>query len=534
MRSVGRSENGRCRRARSPPLRVVAASLPVDTTLDGVEFVRFEHDKNNGNGDALPFFRLLSLERVANRERSANAFRRGKRARVDCTCESFRTAGVHEGSATYTRPPERETHGDSERDRVPVGVARDAHYMSFAFRVNGFNYYLPPLSSSSRARSVCFPVHENSSTELRHAIDRHNEQVLRAHCRADSLCQSEALRRFDPTRSTRRGSSPMTDERPTVAVFSSGYLSKYMNKSPASMPLQADRTLVLGNSIIKSNKAETLHAFEQQSGNGVRPETYVDRHGVLIDEHGPFWPETFDILHPTPKLTHRRSPTHEPYASRPITSRNAQSTVGRTRHVPLQTRPIIVKRSTSSRRSSSIPIRANIRRSSSTWREQRDNNRRAASTTSSRVPRWCSSRVSRAATCVKPNECNSVAVRSVASRSLVSVCRGPFEYELVLRPDLYTRRHTQWFFFRVQNMRDNVTYRFRMINLTKKNSLYNDGDTSTARHRRPSRVRLSSRHANPAVLRRRGQVTCARMAPRRPSHRLCRAQATRAQRTPRT
>ncbi|CAF2856372.1 unnamed protein product [Rotaria sp. Silwood2] len=52
---------------------------------------------------------------------------------------------------------------------------------------------------------------------------------------------------------------------------------------------------------------------------------------------------------------------------------------------------------------------------------------------------------------------------------------GQFEYELILRPDLYTRRHTQWYYFRVQNMIANITYRFRIINLVKKSSLYNEG-----------------------------------------------------------
>ncbi|CAF0774359.1 unnamed protein product [Rotaria sordida] len=52
---------------------------------------------------------------------------------------------------------------------------------------------------------------------------------------------------------------------------------------------------------------------------------------------------------------------------------------------------------------------------------------------------------------------------------------GQFEYELVLRPDLYTTRHTQWYYFRVQNMIANITYRFRIINLVKKSSLYNEG-----------------------------------------------------------
>lgn len=32
-------------------------------------------------------------------------------------------------------------------------------------------------------------------------------------------------------------------------------------------------------------------------------------------------------------------------------------------------------------------------------------------------------------------------------------------YELYLRPDMYTNRHTQWFYFRVGNTRKNVNYR---------------------------------------------------------------------------
>lgn len=32
-------------------------------------------------------------------------------------------------------------------------------------------------------------------------------------------------------------------------------------------------------------------------------------------------------------------------------------------------------------------------------------------------------------------------------------------YELYLRTDLYTNRHTQWFYFRITNMRKNIMYR---------------------------------------------------------------------------
>ncbi|RXG56017.1 hypothetical protein Avbf_04124 [Armadillidium vulgare] len=48
-------------------------------------------------------------------------------------------------------------------------------------------------------------------------------------------------------------------------------------------------------------------------------------------------------------------------------------------------------------------------------------------------------------------------------------------YELHLRADLYTARHTQWFYFSVSNMRKDVTYRFSIVNLSKGDSLYNHG-----------------------------------------------------------
>ncbi|XP_076818930.1 uncharacterized protein LOC143464813 isoform X3 [Clavelina lepadiformis] len=50
-----------------------------------------------------------------------------------------------------------------------------------------------------------------------------------------------------------------------------------------------------------------------------------------------------------------------------------------------------------------------------------------------------------------------------------------FDYELTLRTDLYTNKHTQWFFFRVRNMRPGRSYRFTIINLMKPSSLYNQG-----------------------------------------------------------
>ncbi|XP_035828851.1 cytosolic carboxypeptidase 2 [Aplysia californica] len=52
---------------------------------------------------------------------------------------------------------------------------------------------------------------------------------------------------------------------------------------------------------------------------------------------------------------------------------------------------------------------------------------------------------------------------------------GETEYELSLRYDLYTNKHTQWFYFRVSNTRKDKEYRFTIINFMKPDSLYNNG-----------------------------------------------------------
>nr|KAG5693866.1 hypothetical protein BaRGS_009922 [Batillaria attramentaria] len=52
---------------------------------------------------------------------------------------------------------------------------------------------------------------------------------------------------------------------------------------------------------------------------------------------------------------------------------------------------------------------------------------------------------------------------------------GEYDYELWLRYDLYTNKHTQWFYFRIMNMRPNVQYRFTIVNFLKPDSLYNFG-----------------------------------------------------------
>ena len=50
-----------------------------------------------------------------------------------------------------------------------------------------------------------------------------------------------------------------------------------------------------------------------------------------------------------------------------------------------------------------------------------------------------------------------------------------FEYDLILRPDLNTRGHTQWFYFAFTNAQHGATYKFNILNCVKPDSLFNFG-----------------------------------------------------------
>ncbi|XP_051031819.1 cytosolic carboxypeptidase 3 [Phodopus roborovskii] len=50
-----------------------------------------------------------------------------------------------------------------------------------------------------------------------------------------------------------------------------------------------------------------------------------------------------------------------------------------------------------------------------------------------------------------------------------------YEYQLTVRPDLFTNKHTQWYYFQVTNTQAETVYRFTIVNFTKPASLYNRG-----------------------------------------------------------
>ena len=52
---------------------------------------------------------------------------------------------------------------------------------------------------------------------------------------------------------------------------------------------------------------------------------------------------------------------------------------------------------------------------------------------------------------------------------------GKTEFDIMLSPDTNTRRHMQWFYFRISHLQKSVSYKLNIVNLCKSKSLYNNG-----------------------------------------------------------
>ncbi|CAF3574176.1 unnamed protein product [Rotaria socialis] len=99
------------------------------------------------------------------------------------------------------------------------------------------------------------------------------------------------------------------------------YLNKHTTNPSPVVSINSNSSILLGNSIIKSNKATLLNISDQQFLNGDDSNNYTNKYGINIDDNGPFWPETYRILHPTPKLLSRELTPKEFYLSPTMSSK---------------------------------------------------------------------------------------------------------------------------------------------------------------------------------------------------------------------
>ena len=191
--------------------------------------------------------------------------------------------------------------------------------MSVVFRIEGLHYYLSNPSNISAGRSPSSK--QETSTKIWNEIDRRNEQILNSKYSPIPYHHSNKSFYLNSYRSYRqlRQSSQWTDDQ--NYLNQSIYLNNYINQQSGVQSTGNDPTFLFGNSIIKSNKADILHIFDQQFLAGEKGTSYTDENGVIIDENGPFWPETYRILHPTPKLLTREVTAKEFYLSPSISSK---------------------------------------------------------------------------------------------------------------------------------------------------------------------------------------------------------------------
>ncbi|CAF4262546.1 unnamed protein product, partial [Rotaria sordida] len=207
--------------------------------------------------------------------------------------------------------------------------------MSMIFRIKGVNFYLSSLSKTSV--DECSPPKSQEPIDTWNEINRRNENVLNP-AKSKHISQSQNhfstnnhhntlndlsdkpfyLNSYHSYRRLPESSQTTDDE---ININPSIYIQKYTNKQQSSIISNTnDSSILFGNSIIKSNKASILNIFDQQLLDGDYKNSYVNKHGIRIDEDGPFWPDNYQILHPTPKFLSRELIPKEFYLSSSITN----------------------------------------------------------------------------------------------------------------------------------------------------------------------------------------------------------------------
>ena len=195
--------------------------------------------------------------------------------------------------------------------------------MSNVIRLHGLNFYLSKPSMIHVDQCPPLPIETNR--EIWNEIDRRNEHILsstkpkKEDYRSPSYSRNSFYFNCFPSYHQR---PPSSFEQSTVNP--SIYGNNYSNKQLSITPSHNDPTLLFGNSIIKSNKADILTIFDQQLLTGDQSNTYTNKYGVTINEDGPFWPENYRILHPTPRLLSRELTPKEFYLSPSVSSKEKQ------------------------------------------------------------------------------------------------------------------------------------------------------------------------------------------------------------------
>ena len=205
--------------------------------------------------------------------------------------------------------------------------------MSFAFRIHGLHFYFTSSSSSSSINRAGQRLTNGQQTDSHghsndpwNEIDQRNQRVLHPLNAKDTYGAIRRTRTFNYPKthlsdhsfnldalqnfSRRRRSSQANDD--MSSFDSSSTYQKYLDKRFAGHSTNSDLSFLYGNSVVQSNKGKLLSLF----ANGDLT-IYVNKHGVMISEDGPFWPRDYRILHPTPRLLTRELSPKEFYLTVP-------------------------------------------------------------------------------------------------------------------------------------------------------------------------------------------------------------------------
>ena len=201
--------------------------------------------------------------------------------------------------------------------------------MSTMMRIHGFNFYVSNPSMISVGR-CSLPLPNEFNRTIWNEIDRRNEQVLQIARKSSQTANTFSKRvhrlpSIDSNNSFYFNSYHSYHHRPSsstsVQTNSLQPSSIYLKQQSNLTSINNDQTLLFGNSIIKSNKADILNLFDQQFLTGDQCNNYRNKYGVSINEDGPFWPENYRILHPTPRLLSREVTPKEFYLSPSMSSK---------------------------------------------------------------------------------------------------------------------------------------------------------------------------------------------------------------------
>jgi hypothetical protein len=203
--------------------------------------------------------------------------------------------------------------------------------MSLAFRIHGLHFYYPSLPKNRSGQRFPPQSSENNirSNDAWNEIDRRNQRILYPLNAKESYGKQDYHSTFDYQKTKLQSNSfnleaynsyyrrQRLTQRNSEHIINNStiYLQKIHEKQILlTSNNNNNSSLLYGNSFIKTNKAIILKILEEkQLTTSKNSTTYIDKHGVVIGEDGPFWPHDFRILYPTPKLLSRELTPKEFY-----------------------------------------------------------------------------------------------------------------------------------------------------------------------------------------------------------------------------